>query len=482
MERQGPTLALPMSVAVPAFAPLRYRSRAGRLALAASTIGSGLSLLDATVVNVALPTIGRDLHASLTGLQWTVNAYTLTLSAFLLLGGSLGDRLGRRRIFVVGVAWFAVASVLCGLAPNVGVLIAARALQGVGAALLVPVSLALIEATFAEDDRSAAIGAWSGLGGLAAAIGPLVGGTLIDAVSWRAVFLINLPFAAVAIWLALRFVPETRGSSAGSEIDWWGATLAPVALAGLVYGLSDGIEHGFGSAVALPTLVGGAVALVAFLIAEGRAASPLLPLRLFRSRTFSGANVLTFVVYGAFGGALFLVPIQLQQVLGYSPLSSGAALVPVTVVMLLLSPRVGRLMARTGARLPMTVGTVGIAVGLAWLSTIGRASSYATGVLPAVLVFALGLVTLVAPLTSTVLASVGLDFVGVAAAVNNDLARIGGLVAVAVLPGLAGIAGSDYQHPAVFSAGYSTALRIAAVICAAGAVVAFTTIADVRRR
>ncbi len=482
MAHGRPAFPLPMSAAAPAYAPLRYRSRAGRLALAASTLGSGLSLLDGTVVNVALPTIGRDLHASLTGLEWTVNAYTLTLSAFLLLGGSLGDRLGRRLVFVVGVAWFAIASVLCGLAPSIGVLIAARALQGMGAALLVPVSLALIEATFAEDDRGAAIGAWSGLGGLAAAIGPLVGGTLIDVASWRSVFLINLPFAAAAIWLALRYVPETRGSSAGSAIDWWGAVLAPIALAGIVYGLSTGIERGFGSSTVLLASAGGAIALLAFVLAEARAASPLLPLGLFRSRTFSGANVLTFVVYGAFGGALFLVPIQLQQVLGYSPLESGAALVPVTVVMVLLSPRVGGLLGRTGARLPMTIGTLTIAGGLLWLSTVGRGSSYATGVLPPVLVFAFGLTALVAPLTATVLSSVGIDFVGAASAVNNDLARIGGLVAVAALPGLAGISGRDYEHPAVFSAGFTTALELAAGICVVGAVVAATTITDARRR
>ena len=470
-----------MSATVLPFLPLHYRSRAGRLALAASILGSGLALLDSTVVNVALPTIGRDLHTSLTGLEWTVNAYTLTLAAFLLVGGSLGDRLGRRRMFIVGVAWFAIASVLCGLAPSIDILIGARALQGMGAALLTPVSLALIEAIFREEDRGTAIGAWSGLGGLAAAIGPLVGGYLVAAVSWRAVFLINLPFAAVAIWLAIRYVPETRGSSAGTAIDWWGAALAPIALAGIVYGLSTGTEHGFGAAPALVSGAVGVLALIGFLIAESRSPSPLLPFGIFRSATFSGANVLTFVVYGAFGGALFLVPIELQQVLRYTPLQSGAAMIPVTIVMVLLSPRVGRLMARTGARAPMTIGPLVMGGGLLWLSTIGARSPYFSGVLPAVLVFALGLATMVAPLTATVMAAVDEGHVGVASAVNNDLARIGGLVAVAALPGLAGIQSSDFAHPVAFAAGFHSALQIASVICVLGAVVAFATISDLRR-
>src|SRR6266498_1669185 len=335
---------------------VRYASPAGRWILLATILGSGIAFLDATVVNVALPTIGRQLNTGLASLQWTINAYTLTLAGLLLLGGSLGDRNGRQRIFVVGVIWFAVASLLCALAPNAGVLIAARALQGVGGALLTPGSLAIIEASFHPDDRSTAIGAWSGLAGVTTALGPFLGGWLVEAFSWRLIFLINLPLAALVVWITLRHVPESRDPAAAPKLDLTGAALAAVGLAGATYALTEGAGLGWTSPLILATSVGGVLALAAFVVVERTSSHPMLPLDIFTSRQFTAANLVTFVVYGALGGSFFLLPIQLQRVAGYSPLASGVALVPVTVVMLLLSARAGRLAQRIGPRLPMTIG------------------------------------------------------------------------------------------------------------------------------
>ena len=309
--------------------------------LLATVLGSGIAFLDATVVNVALPTIGEDLDAGISSLQWVVNAYTLTLSGFLLLGGSLGDHYGRRRVFVIGVIWFAVASLLCGLAPTDEALIAARALQGVGGALLTPGSLAIIEASFRREDRAPAIGAWSGLGGVTAAIGPFLGGWLVQAATWRLIFLINLPLAAVVVWVSVRHVPETRDPGATGRLDWGGAALAAAGLAGVVYALTDGPAQGWTSPVILAAGIGGVAALVAFVLWERRVPAPMLPLDIFASRQFTAANLVTFVVYGALGGSLFLLPIQLQRVVGYTPLASGVALVPVTLVLLAAVGQVG---------------------------------------------------------------------------------------------------------------------------------------------
>lgn len=446
---------------------VRYASPAGRWVLLGTVLGSGVAMLDGTVVNIALPTIGRELHERFAGLQWTVNAYTLTLAGFLLLGGSLGDRLGRRRVFVVGVAWFAIASALCGLAPTAGTLIAARALQGVGAAMLVPGSLAIIEATFRPEDRAPAVGAWSGLGGVATAIGPLLGGWLVG-FSWRYVFLINLPLAAVVVWVALRHVPESKDRTVTGRLDTAGPVLAALGLAGLTWALTEGPALGWSAPGVLVPGTAGIAALGGLLLAERAAAQPMLPLTIFGYRQFSAANVVTFVIYAALSGGLFLLPIQLQRVLGFSPLASGAALVPLTIVMLLLSARAGRLAQRTGPRLPMTLGPLIAAAGLALLARIGPGSAYAADVLPAVLVFALGLALTVAPLTSTVLAAAGEDHAGVASAINNEVARVGGLLAVAVLPAVAGISGAVLLRPAAFSAGFRTATLIAAGLCAAG--------------
>ena len=447
--------------------------------LLATVLGSGLAQLDGTVVNVALPRIGKDLHAGLTSLQWTLNAYTLTLSGLLLLGGSLGDRLGRRRIFVLGVVWFTVASVLCGAAPTAGLLVAMRALQGVGAALLTPGSLAILQAVFRREDRATAVGAWSGLGGVATAIGPVVGGVLVGVApwGWRLVFLINIPLAAVVVVTAQRFIPETRDAEATGRLDVVGAVLACAGLATLVLGLTEGPAQGW-PPYTIASIAVGAVVLTGFVLFERRHPDPLLPLSLFAVRQFTAANLVTFAVYAALSGGLFLLPVQLQVVCGFSPVEAGSALLPLTLVMLLLSARGGRLAQRIGPRWPMTVGPIVAGCGIALFSRVDADSTYLGGVLPAVLVFALGMSLTVAPLTSSVLAAAPNHQTGVASAVNNDVARIAGLLAVAVLPALAGITPAAYADPVLLSAGFHRAVLIAGTLCALGGVLAFFTISD----
>jgi EmrB/QacA subfamily drug resistance transporter len=456
---------------------LRLKSGQGRGVLAATILGSGMAQLDGTVVNVALPRIGKDLGAGLTALQWTVNAYTLTLAGLLLLGGALGDRLGRRRIFVLGTVWFTAASIGCALAPDPALLIAMRALQGIGGALLTPGSLAILEAVFRKDDRAPAVGAWSGLGGVATAIGPVLGGVLVGVASWgwRLVFLINVPLAVMVIVLAGRFIPETRDEQASGKLDVLGVVLAATGLAGLVYGLTEGPQDGW-AAGAVISLVVGVGLLVGFVVVEARGSNPVMPLRLFASRDFTAANIVTLVVYAALSGSLFLIPVQLQKVSGYSPVAAGSALLPVTLVMLLLSARMGRVAQRIGPRWPMTIGPIVAGAGLAMLTRVGADASYLTDMLPGVLVFSLGLSATVAPLTSTVLAAAPAHQVGVASAVNNDVARAAGLLAVAVLPGLAGITPSAYDDPAQLSTGFHHAVLIAAGLCALGGVLSFLLI------
>jgi EmrB/QacA subfamily drug resistance transporter len=441
--------------------------------LLATVLGSGIAFLDATVVNVALPTIGDELDVGIAGLQWVVNAYTLTLSGFLLLGGSLGDHYGRRRVFVIGVIWFAAASLLCGLAPSAEALVAARALQGIGGALLTPGSLAIIEASFRAEDRAPAIGAWSGFGGVTAAIGPFLGGWLVQAASWRWIFLINLPLAAAVVWVAQRHVPESRDPSVGRGLDYTGAALAAVGLAGVVYALTDGPGFGWTSPRILLAGAVGVAALVAFVVWERRSRHPMLPLDIFASRQFTAANLVTLVVYGALGGALFLMPIQLQRVVGFTPLAAGVALIPITVVMLLLSARAGRLSARIGPRLPMTLGPLLVAAGFVLYTRIGPGASYLADVLPGMLVFAFGLTLTVAPLTATVLAAAPREHAGIASAVNNDVARAAGLLAVAVLPVAAGISGAGALDPGRFNDGFHVAVLIAAALCAAGGLISW---------
>src|SRR5947208_3213993 len=366
-----------------------FKSAAGRWILAVAVLGSGMAFLDGTVVNVALPKIGEDLDASTSALQWILNGYLLTLASLILLGGSLGDRYGRRRIFVIGVAVFTVASLLCAIAPTAELLIFARLLQGIGGALLTPGSLAMIESSFRPGDRARAIGAWSGLGGVAAALGPLLGGYLVGAVSWRAIFLINIPLGIFVMVTARRHVPETRDPTTSGHLDYVGSALAALGLGGTTYALIEG-PNGVSPAILLAG-VGGVVALLAFILAERRGVSPMMPLTMFASRQFSAANLVTFVVYAALGGFFFLFVAFLQVSLGYSPIAAGAASLPVTALMLSLSARSGALAQRIGARIPLTVGPLVIAAGLLLMMRIAPGDDYLTSVLPAVVVFGLGL-------------------------------------------------------------------------------------------
>lgn len=465
---------------LPAAGTLRTATAVGRWVLAAAVLGSAMASIDATVVGVALPRIGREFHADVAALQWVTNGYTLTLAGLLLLGGAMGDRYGRRRVFVVGTVWFAGASALCGVSPSVDVLIGARALQGVGAALVMPGSLALLEASFVEEDRGRAIGAWSGLGGVATAIGPFVGGWLIGAASWRWVFFLNVP-TAVAVVLSSRHVPESRRADVRGRLDVAGAVLASAGLAGVVFGLTDAPARGW---VALPTLVPlavGSALLGAFLALERGRADPLVPPGLFRSRQFSGTNAVTFLVYGGLGGALFLLPIELQQAAGYGPLAAGTALLPLTVVMLLFSARSGELAARIGPRLQLTVGPVLAGAGLVLLMRVGPGSGYLADVLPGVLVLGAGLAVMVAPLTAGVLAAAPGAYAGVASAVNNAVARAAGLAAVTVLPVAAGVTGDAYLHAERLFAGFRVGMVIAGAACGLGAVVAAATVRNPAR-
>ncbi|KAB2352173.1 MFS transporter [Actinomadura rudentiformis] len=483
---------------------IRLASAPGRWILLATVLGSSVAMLDATIVNVALPRVARDLDANMAGLQWTVNAYTLTLAGFILLGGSLGDRYGRRKVFVIGVVWFALASLLCGAAQDVTTLVAARALQGIGGALLTPGSLAIIQASFSSDDRPRAVGAWSGLGGVAGAIGPFLGGWLVEAAGWRWVFLLNLPLAAIVVLVAVRHVPESVDPDAHGGFDILGAVLAALALAGTTYALTEAPQSNVGSAV-----IGGAAALglgaaVTFVFVErargggrrllgrrllGRSAEsadraarpvpqPMLPLQIFASRQFTVVNIVTFVVYGAMSVMFFLFVLNLQVVSGFEPIAAGTALLPVTVLMLLLSSRAGGLAQRIGPRTPMAVGLVVAAAGMLMASRVGQDASYLRDVLPAVVVFGLGLSAMVAPLTATVLASADVRHAGVASGTNNAVARAAGLLAVAAIPPLAGLTGEAYNDPAAFSDGFRNAMIVSAVIMAAGAVLTFFTVRD----
>lgn len=449
---------------------------AGRWLLAAVVLGSGMTFLDSTVVNVALPAVGRELHASLAGLQWTVNAYALTLAALILLGGSLGDRFGRRRIFVIGTVWFALASLLCGLAPHIWVLIAARALQGVGGALLTPGSLALIQASFVTKDRARAIGVWSGLGGIAGALGPLLGGWLVDAVNWRWVFFINVPLAAVVVVVASARVPESRDEAASGRFDWTGALLGAAGLAGLTYALITAAEKSSNPFAVAAAGAAGALALVVFVLVERRIPQPMLPPTLFSSRQFTGANLVTFAVYAALGGVFFFLVLELQIQAGFSAFGAGSALLPVTVIMLVLSERAGRLSERIGPRIPMTAGPAISAVGLLLMTRIGAGASYVADVLPGVVVFGLGLATTVAPLTATVLGAAESRHAGAASGVNNAVARAAGLLAVAALPLVVGLSGTDYANPAAFGAGFRAAVLVSAGLLVVGSALAWGTI------
>ncbi|MEN8649542.1 MFS transporter [Streptomyces sp. 21So2-11] len=458
---------------------IRLGTRTGRWVVLTTVLGSGMALLDSTVVNVALPRIGRDLDADMAVLQWTVNAYMLTLAGLILLGGALGDRFGRRKIFVIGVVWFAVASLLCGLAPNAEILIAARALQGVGGALLTPGSLALIQASFHPDDRARAVGVWSGLGGVGAAVGPFLGGWLVDGPGWRWVFLINVPLAALCVPVALKHVPESRDPKAHGRFDVLGAALAAVALGFVTYTLI-GASAGGASFVVIGSAVLGVVLGAVFLYVEKMRTDPMMPLTLFASRQFTAINVVTLCVYAAFSGFFFLTALQLQVVVGYSALQAGTALLPTTVLMLFLSARSGELAQRIGPRLPLTVGPLLCATGMLLMLRVGEGASYVTDVLPAIVVMGAGMVTLVAPLTATVLASVETGRAGLASGINNAAARAAGLIAVAALPLLAGMGPDAYRSAAEFGATFRRAMPMCAGVLVLGALIAWLTVRNPR--
>lgn len=446
---------------------LRSGEPRGRWVVLVTVLGSGMAFLDATVVNVALPAIGRDLGSDLAGLQWTVNGYTLTLAAFILLGGSVGDRFGRRRVFVVGVVWFAAASMLCGLAPSLPLLVAARALQGIGGALLTPGSLAILQASFREEDRGRAIGYWSGLAGVAGAVGPLLGGWLVEAASWRLVFLVNVPIAAVVAVAALRHVPETSDPHSAGFFDVAGALVCALSLGAITYALVSFGAAG-GTLLSWAALLLGTAAAVAFVRIERGSTNPMLPLGLFGSSLFRAVNEVTFVVYAALGGVFFMLVITLQVVAGFSPIQAGASLLPVTLLMLVLSGPAGAVAHRIGPRLPLTLGPFLAAAGVLMLAAVDSSASYLTDVLPGVALFGLGLSVTVAPLTATVLAAAPVTRAGVASGVNNAVARTAGLLTVAALPAIGGLSGS-YADPSALQAAYTRSMVFCAGLLAAGA-------------
>jgi EmrB/QacA subfamily drug resistance transporter len=427
-------------------------------------------------VTIALPRIAVSFHAGAGALQWTVNGYTLSLASLILLGGSLGDRFGRRKIFVTGVIWFAAASLLCGLAPSMDALIAARVLQGAGGALLTPGALAILEASFHPDDRAKAIGAWSGLAGIGGALGPFLGGWLVQAGSWRLVFLINVPLAAVVAVVALRHVPESRDPQAPRRLDIPGVLTGAAGLAGLTYGFTAWPARGPTSPAVIGALAVGISGIAAFVIAERRSPHPMLPLEVFASRTFTAANLVTFAVYAALGGVFFLVVLNLQVVARFTPLAAGAALLPITALMLLLSARTGALAQRIGPRLPMTLGPLICAGALVLFSRIGANASYIRNVLPATVALGLGLSLTVAPLTATALGSVSERHAGVASGINNAVARAAGLLAVAVLPLAAGLGTGSLTSPADLAPVYHTAMLLCAGLLTVGAGIALAAI------
>jgi len=421
---------------------VRLDSARGRWIIAATALGSGMVFLDGTVVNVALPRIQTDLGVPLSGLQWIVDGYALFLAALLLVGGSLGDVYGRRKAFLAGLTVFTISSIACGLAPDAGMLIASRAVQGIGGALLVPGSLAMIKAVIAPADSGRAIGLWAGLSGVTTAIGPLVGGYFVGAVSWRLIFFLNVPLALATFVATWNHVPENSDPEASRRLDWPGSLATVVGLAGITFGLIQGPAIGWLNPLVLLALILGSLALVAFPFLELSSPHPIVPLKLFRSSNFSASNLATLGVYFAFNGAFLFLVLKLQQVQHYSPIEAGASLLPVTVLLLLLSPRVGGLIGRFGARLLMTTGAAVIGVAFVLMALEGSSPSYWTELLPAVLVLGLGMSIFITPLTATVMSSVPGDFVGVASGINNAVSRVAAVLAVA---GLGVVVASQFQ-------------------------------------
>jgi EmrB/QacA subfamily drug resistance transporter len=461
--------------------PLKLHSAAGRWVVAGSVLGSGAVFLESSVVNVALPAIARDFHVGVVGLQWVINGYLLTLSALMLLGGALGDRFGRPRVFAIGCVAFAFASGGCALAPGLVWLVALRVVQGAAGALLVPNSLAMLDTAFEGEERGAAIGQWAAWSAVSTAAGPFAGGWLVDALSWRWVFSAVILFALAAALIVVRHiargeVPAGDGRGARARIDYLGAALGTLALAGIVGALMAGPAIGFRDWRVLAAGAGGIVCVVAFILAERRAQTPILPLAIFRSQQFSGVNATTFLIYAALSGLFFLLMPQLQGNLGYSALRAGAALTPANVIMLVISPIAGRASARVGPRALMTVGALIAAAGMMLFVRVQPGASYVKTILPAIVIFGIGLSILVAPLTSAVLSAVQESETGIASGINNAVARLAGLIATAALPLAAGIGGSAKLEGPEFAAGYARAMLISAGLCAAGALVAFATV------
>ena len=452
-------------------AQIELDSGRGRVLLATVVLGSAVAALTATVVNVALPTLARDLDAGSAGQKWIINGYTLTLASLILIGGSLGDRYGRIRVYRIGVAWFAVASLLCAIAWNVDSLVVFRLLQGIGGALLTPGSLAIIESSLRRQDRGRGVGAWSGISGVASAVGPLLGGLLVE-VSWRWVFVVNLP-VAVAVLVLSRWIPESEDPSARRyPLDWLGAVYVAVALGGISYALIEGPEAGV-STLEWASAVAGIASLLGLWFRERGRPGAMVPLELFADRTFSVANGLTFAIYGGMGVLFFLLSVHLQVTAGWSPLKAGTALLPVTAIMLLLSSRMGDLAVRIGPRLPLTVGPIVVAVGMVMLTRVGPDASFVVDVLPAVVVFGLGLAGIVAPVTTTALGAVPDERAGAASGVNNAVARTGGLLAVAAIPGFVGLTGDALSDPDLLEPGFDRAMWLSGAIVASAGVAAF---------
>jgi len=457
--------------------PLAEMTTRARWILAASVLGSGAAFLEGTVVTVALPAIGRDLDLGMAGLQWVMSLYLLTLSALMLLGGALGDRYGRGRVFTIGAVGFAVFTAACAVAPTTPALYAARLLQGTAGALLVPNSLAMLEEAFTGEARGTAVGQWAGWSGVSTAAGPLVGGWLAETASWRWVFAVVIPFALSAAWIAARHASVPRASrhtasrSSGERIDYMGAILVSLGLAGVLTALVEGPRGGFGRPVIVGALSVSVVLLVNFVVVEARSKHPLLPLAVFRNREFTGVNLTTLFIYASLSGLFFLLMLELQNALHWSAMTAGMTLLPINVLMLILSPRAGRLAEQIGPRLPMVAGALTAGVGAILFYRVRPGASYVSTILPATIVFGLGLSAFVAPLTGAALRAAGPQRAALASGVNNAVARLAGLIATAAIPLAAGLGGlRDVSGPAL-TEGFRRGMLICAALCALGVVV-----------